>query len=256
MPPRPPAIRSRRCTAPSLTPARMRSASGSEPRRTVSNGGLLHEGDDTWFTSMPVHVGIRDLTPQWLAPLVGLLTAHDIDVSDVRTRAGRICHARSQPGGLRGGGQCRAPSTNSARWPRRVSTGSSSASMWPIAASSMRHSRSVASRAELLLGETHTGRAPRRPGALPCRCRAGPWSNCEVATTGFDIPTIDCIAMLRPTQSPRGCACRCSGVAPGRPTGKLNCLVLDFAGNIERHTPLDELTRSRRVPRSGGPGSG
>lgn len=57
-------------------------------------------------------------------------------------------------------------------------------------------------------------------------------------TTGFDAPNVDLIALMRPTDSPvlhiqmigRGLR-----VAPG----KDHCLVLDFAGNIERLGPID-----------------
>lgn len=65
-------------------------------------------------------------------------------------------------------------------------------------------------------------------------------TNCAVATTGFDAPNIDLVALLRPTLSPvlyvqmigRG-----TRIAPG----KENCLVLDFAGNIKRHGPVDSI---------------
>jgi DNA repair protein RadD len=100
--------------------------------------------------------------------------------------------------------------------------------------------------AELLLGETHKD---ERRAALD-RFRTGmsrALVNCEVATTGFDIPDIDCIAMLRPTQS-KGLCVQMLGRGTRQASGKLDCLVLDFAGNIERHTPLDELTALRKSP--------
>ena len=67
-------------------------------------------------------------------------------------------------------------------------------------------------------------------------------------TTGFNAPGVDLIAMLRPTKSAglyvqivgRGCR-----LAPG----KTDCLVLDFAGNIARHGPID-LVKPKR-PQAG-----
>jgi DNA repair protein RadD len=64
--------------------------------------------------------------------------------------------------------------------------------------------------------------------------------NVNVLTTGFDVPDIDLIAILRPTQSPvihvqtvgRGLR-----VAPN----KDHCLVLDFAGNTERLGPINDV---------------
>ena len=67
-------------------------------------------------------------------------------------------------------------------------------------------------------------------------------ANVECLTTGFDAPNIDCVALLRPTMSPGLLLQMCgrgTRLSPG--TGKENCLILDFAGNIERHGCLDQL---------------
>ena len=64
--------------------------------------------------------------------------------------------------------------------------------------------------------------------------------NVDMLTTGMDIPSIDLIAHLRPSQSPvyhvqsngRG-----GRVAPG----KSHCLVLDFAGNTQTHGPINDV---------------
>lgn len=65
-------------------------------------------------------------------------------------------------------------------------------------------------------------------------------TNCDVLTTGFDAPTTDLLVLLRPTKSVSlyiqivG-----RGMRLSPETGKENCLVLDFAGNIQRHGPVD-----------------
>lgn len=64
--------------------------------------------------------------------------------------------------------------------------------------------------------------------------------NVDILTTGFDHPAIDLIGMLRPTQSPvlhvqmlgRGSRVHCE---------KTDCLVLDFAGNLERLGPINDV---------------
>ena len=64
--------------------------------------------------------------------------------------------------------------------------------------------------------------------------------NVNVLTTGFDDPTIDLVALLRPTKSPvlhvqtigRG-----SRVHPD----KRDCLILDFAGNISRLGAINDI---------------
>jgi len=64
--------------------------------------------------------------------------------------------------------------------------------------------------------------------------------NVNVLTTGFDAPNIDCIALLRPTNSP-GLYCQAIGRGFRLHPSKKDCLVLDFAGNVLRHGPIDAL---------------
>ncbi len=64
--------------------------------------------------------------------------------------------------------------------------------------------------------------------------------NVNVLTTGFDAPNIDCVAMLRPTNSP-GLYYQMVGRGFRLHPSKDNCLVLDFGGNILRHGPVDDL---------------
>lgn len=76
-------------------------------------------------------------------------------------------------------------------------------------------------------------------------------TNANVLTTGFDAPNIDLIAMLRPTMSPSlyvqmaGRGCRIAD-------GKTDCLVLDFAGVVERHGPITAI----QPPSKAGEGKG
>ena len=67
-------------------------------------------------------------------------------------------------------------------------------------------------------------------------------ANVECLTTGFDAPNIDCVALLRPTMSPGLLLQMCGrGTRLSTETGKSDCLILDFANNIERHGCLDQL---------------
>jgi DNA repair protein RadD len=85
---------------------------------------------------------------------------------------------------------------------------------------------------------------------------AGPLKYCcnvSVLTTGTDIPRLDTIALLRPTNSP-GLLVQMVGrgfrLSPE--TGKTECLVLDYGRNIERHGPIDMI--KVREPGQGGGG--
>jgi len=74
--------------------------------------------------------------------------------------------------------------------------------------------------------------------------------NVNVLTTGFDAPNIDCVALLRPTNSP-GLYYQMVGRGFRLHPGKTDCLVLDFGGNILRHGPVDVL---KLKDRDGGAG--
>lgn len=67
-------------------------------------------------------------------------------------------------------------------------------------------------------------------------------ANVNVLTTGFDAPNTDCVVLLRPTNS-AGLLIQMVGrgtrLSPA--TGKSNCLVLDYGGNIMRHGPIDMI---------------
>jgi DNA repair protein RadD len=70
-------------------------------------------------------------------------------------------------------------------------------------------------------------------------------------TTGFDYPSIDLIGMIRPTMS-TGLWIQMLGRGTRPSEGKENCLVLDFAGNVERLGPINDPV----IPKRGGKGGG
>ena len=78
--------------------------------------------------------------------------------------------------------------------------------------------------------------------------------NVCVLTTGTDIPRLDTIALLRPTNSP-GLLVQMVGrgfrLSPE--TGKTECLVLDYGRNIERHGPIDMIKVKEPGQGGGGP---
>jgi len=64
--------------------------------------------------------------------------------------------------------------------------------------------------------------------------------NVAVLTTGTDIPTIDCVVMMRHTES-AGLFQQCIGRGLRLHEDKQDCLILDYAENIETHTPDGDL---------------
>jgi DNA repair protein RadD len=77
--------------------------------------------------------------------------------------------------------------------------------------------------------------------------------NCNVLTTGFDAPGIDCIAVLRATCSP-GLFAQICGRGFRLAEGKTDCLVLDFGENVQRHGALDDPNygKAKKAPSEGG----
>jgi len=66
-------------------------------------------------------------------------------------------------------------------------------------------------------------------------------TNVGVLTEGWDCPRADCIVLLRPTKSSALFVQMVGrGLRLSPETGKTDCLILDFGGNIERLGPVDQ----------------
>lgn len=64
--------------------------------------------------------------------------------------------------------------------------------------------------------------------------------NVDVLTIGFDCPSVDLIALLRPTKSPV-LHVQIMGRGSRVCENKLDCLVLDFAGNVASLGPINDV---------------
>ena len=76
--------------------------------------------------------------------------------------------------------------------------------------------------------------------------------NVNVLTTGFDVPHVDLITLMRPTQSP-GLYVQMIGRGMRIAEGKSDCLVIDFGANLDRHGPLNNI-RMPAAPKGDGEG--
>jgi DNA repair protein RadD len=75
--------------------------------------------------------------------------------------------------------------------------------------------------------------------------------NVAVLTTGFDVPELDAIALLRATKSPV-LYVQIAGRGMRLADGKVDCLWADFTDTTSRLGPVDNV--KGRIPRGGGPG--
>lgn len=72
--------------------------------------------------------------------------------------------------------------------------------------------------------------------------------NIDVLTVGFNVPSIDCIALVRATTS-MGLYIQAVGRGSRVAEGKKDCKILDFGGNILRHGPVDLIEiKEKRQP--------
>jgi DNA repair protein RadD len=76
-------------------------------------------------------------------------------------------------------------------------------------------------------------------------------TNTQILTTGFDYPDIDCIVFLRPTCSP-GLYLQMAGRGLRVKSNGGDCMILDFAGVIEKHGPITAI----KPPKTKGNGDG
>ncbi|TGD94292.1 DEAD/DEAH box helicase [Methylobacterium nonmethylotrophicum] len=220
------------------------------------DSGRLDEGQGRVFDRIVYEAQVGDLIREgYLALLVSKATATILDVSGVPVRAGDYV-----PGALE------------AAVNRDVVTRAAVAEMvaygagrraWLAFCAGVKHADAVrdAIRAEgfsceSLSGETGKRERDRivrdfRAGRLRCLTSVG------VLATGFNVPEVDLIALLRPTQS-TGLYVQQVGRGLRRAPGKSDALVLDYAGLVRRHGPIDVLSanavaRARLLGEGGGP---
>lgn len=217
------------------------------PYRTDS--GRLDEGDVRMFDEIVYTYGIADgIKDGFLAPLVSKGTETGFDLGGVARRGGDYV-----PGALQA-------AVDKQEVTRRavdeiIAMGASRRS-WLSFCAGVDHAHHVAEEIRsrgitcaTITGDTPSGERARIIEdfkAYKIRCL----TNNSVLTTGFNHPGVDLIASLRPTLS-CGLYVQMMGRGTRTAQGKDNCLVLDFAGNVRRHGPVDAVE-----PRKPGKGDG
>lgn len=204
------------------------------------DSGRLDFGKGRLFDKVVYEAKITELIEQnYLAPLISKATATTFDVSNVKKAGGEYIQ-----GQLEVAVDKEWITTAAAK--EMVAFGQDRKS-WLAFCSGIEHARHMrdALRLEGVNCETVTGETSKVErdwaigafGAGKIRCL----TSVGVLGTGFNVPQVDLIALLRPTASAGLFVQQCGRglrIAPG----KTNCLVLDFARNIERHGPIDTIT--------------
>ena len=213
------------------------------------DSGMLHEGEDALFSDIAFEVSVRDLIDQgYLSPLISKQTKTRLIVDGVGTRGGDFIAKELQAA-------VDQTAITEAAISEVIEYGKDRRS-WLAFCSGVEHARHVAEECRLrgiscetIFGETRKDERDRiiaafKQGEIRALASMG------VLTTGFNAPAVDLIAMLRPTKS-AGLYVQMAGRGTRLAQGKMNCLVLDFAGNVSRHGPID-LVNPRRPGVGGG----
>ena len=202
------------------------------------DSGLLHGGENALFDGIAYDIPIGMLVERGhLAPLISKRPAAAFDTAGLHRRMGEFVEREMLD--RFGGDATRAAVAEIVELGRDRRS-------WIAFCISVEHARAVRDelRAHGIAAETVTGETPGPERDRFLRAyRAGQvraLTSVGVLTTGFDAPATDLIAMLRPTAS-TGLYIQMAGRGMRVAPGKDDCLVLDFAGNVMRHGPVDAI---------------
>lgn len=203
------------------------------------DSGRLDKGKERLFDRVVYSYGIGDgVRDEYLSPLISKATLTSLDVSGVARRGGEFVESELQAAVDR-------EDITAAAVQEIIELGADRRS-WLVFCAGVDHAHHVRDEmvAQGVTCEAVTGETPAsQRDAIVAGFKAGRircLTNAMVLTTGFNVPQVDLIAMLRPTLS-TGLYVQICGRGTRRADGKANCLVLDFAGNVRRHGPVDAI---------------
>jgi DNA repair protein RadD len=214
------------------------------------DSGMLHEGQGAVFDGIAYEYGLLDaIESGYLSPVISKQTDTQLDVSGVAVRGGEFVASALEAAVDR-------DPINRAVVAEIVQHGQTRGS-WLVFCAGVDHAthirdlvREAGYSAETVTGETPPPERDRlvagfKAGRIRCL------TNANVLTTGFNAPGTDLVALLRPTKSV-GLYVQMVGRATRLANGKDDALVLDFAGNVARHGPIDRVSGKRRGAKDGG----
>lgn len=209
------------------------------------DSGLLCEGEGKLFTDIIYDIPITELIDDgYLSPLVGKNSATQADLSKVKIRGGEFV-AKEAAAAMDKEVLTREAVRECLRF-------ASDRKSWLVFCTGIKHAHHVSDvlNANHIKSVVVTGDTPAlERERILASFKAGKIRalvNCDVLTTGFDAPNTDAIILLRPTQSV-GLYVQIVGRGSRLSEGKKDCLVLDFAGNFDRHGPIDQIVIKKKT---------
>ena len=210
------------------------------------DSGYLDRGDGALFERTVFSYGIKQgIEDGYLAKLSSKATTTKIDVSGVGRRGGEFI-----PGELeRAANIVDVVEGAVAEMVEQGGTGVPGSPSAPVSIMPMPCAMPFAVMASIARPSSPK---PRATSAMRSSRHFVPEIRCltgvNVFSVGFNIPEVDLIGLLRPTCSP-GLLVQQVGRGTRKAAGKTDCLILDFAGNIRRHGPVDAIrVNGRRLP--------
>ncbi len=214
------------------------------------DSGRLDSGDDALFEKTVYKYGIAEgVQDGYLSPLVSKAMTAEIDTSKVHTRAGEFVNAELEAAAMAGANVPGAVDEILAYGEDRRA--------WLIFCVSIKHAEAVAAemkRRGVGCGVVTSETPKRQRDDLVSAFSRGDLralANVNVLSIGFNVPHVDLIALLRPTQSP-GLAIQQIGRGTRLAPGKQDCLVLDFGRILKTHGPIDRMEPPERKKRKKG----
>jgi len=210
--------------------------------------GKLNEGDDALFCDLIEPVTVRELVERgFLAPLKSKLTTAIIDTSQVKKRGGEFIRGQLES----------ASDAITKQAIAEIIARAGDRKHWLLFCSGVEHAKHCASELNaqgISANYLNGGMSDKERDAMLDDFSAGKFqalTNCDILTTGYDFPDIDLIAFLRPTMSP-SLYVQMAGRGMRLKSHTDHCLVLDFAGNVERHGPIVDVQPPKKAGEGGG----
>lgn len=205
------------------------------------DSGRLDRGEGRLFDDVVYEAFVGDLILDgYLSPLIGIPTLAKINTEGLHRRDGDFIKSEMDE-------RARIPSVVEMAVNEIVELGANRAG-WLAFCTSIEHANEVRDqiRKHGFSCESVHSKTPgrdriiRQYKARQIRCL----TSVGVLTKGFNAPHIDLLAMLRPTLS-TGLYVQMVGRAFRLAEGKSDALILDFAGNVSRHGPVDAVSPQR-----------
>ena len=203
------------------------------------DSGWLHKGEGAIFDGIAYDIPIADLMEQgFLAPVVSKAGARKIDLTNVGHRGGEfieseLAKAASDPELVR-------------ETVAEIVEYGAERKAWLIFACGVIHANMLRDEFEALGVEAHVvtgGDGMTERTEKIERFRRGDYRcliNVNVLTTGFNVPHVDLVALVRATES-AGLYVQIVGRGTRIAPGKTDCLVLDYGENVIRHGFIDKV---------------